>query len=76
MFFSISKKENQLIKGNPSSLVLVIGLSNRTAVLFCNDFTYYYYSLSDMKCIYESKLEGTVYKGAATSPHEIVVSII
>ncbi len=52
MFFSLAKTESEFHKKLKSKLISLVGLANRTAAFFYDDFRFYYVNLDNMACLF------------------------
>jgi hypothetical protein len=58
-----------------SKLLSLVPLCAKTIILFCDDCSFYHYSLLDEKILYQSKLPGRPLKTISISDHEILMTI-
>lgn len=76
MYFSLSQYNNIFVRPEKSKLLLAVPLCARTVIFFCEDFTFYHYSLIESKILYQSKLPGRIVQAISLSGHEILCTII
>lgn len=69
MFLSLSSFKNTFVRPDKSNLIDVVPLCSRTVIFFCDDYTFYHYSLVENKILYQSKLPGRSVQAVAISGH-------
>lgn len=69
MYFSLTQYNSIFVRPEKSNLVLAVPLCARTVIFFCDDLTFYHYSLIDNKILYQSKLPGRPIQAISLSGH-------
>ena len=76
MFFTLSDRSHVFERKELSRLISVVPLCAQTLIIFCDDLTFYHYSLVDRKILYESKLPGRVRSAISISAQEILCTVL